>query len=71
MSFERHLTERLRKQGVSVGVAEAKQTNLRETLVGLVPFVLVLALWLLRIRRMQVPKLPPASAPPQNQPLGD
>lgn len=65
------LTERLRKQGVVVEVAENKHGNPQNVFVGLVPLLVIVVIWIFRIQAMRTRRRTPASAPPQNQPLGD
>lgn len=58
------LSERLRRQGVSLEVEEAKRTTWATPLIKLAPFLVILAIWIFRMKAMQARR---SSPPPQSQ----
>ncbi|MFZ0980562.1 MAG: ATP-dependent metallopeptidase FtsH/Yme1/Tma family protein [Candidatus Acidiferrales bacterium] len=71
------LTDQLRKQGVPVDVSEDNSVSWPRLLVNISPFLIILALWILMIRRRwrgtrsgQNPPAAPTTSIPTNRPLG-
>ena len=71
------LTDQLRKQGVPVEVSEDNSVSWPRLLVNILPFLIILALWILMIRRRwrgtrsgQNPPANPTTSIPTNRPLG-
>jgi cell division protease FtsH len=71
------LTERLRKQGVPVEVSEDNRVSFPRLLVNMLPFLLILGLWIFMIRRRwrgarpgQNPPAASTTSIPTNRPLG-
>ncbi len=72
------LTDHLRKQGVAIEVSEESSASQRTFLVNMLPFLIILALWIVmfmvRSRRNRPPQNPSAAPPttliPTNRPLG-
>lgn len=72
------LTDQLRKQGVPVEVSEDNSVSWSRLLVNILPFLLILALWIFMIRRrwrgtksvQNPPATPTTSTIPTNRPLG-
>ena len=65
------LTERLRKQEVTVEVVELRDASPAKTFQLLAPFILILIAVAFVITKMRARQRPPGGPPPQNQPLGD
>jgi ATP-dependent Zn protease len=65
------LTDRLRKQGVVVDVAENRRGSPLNVFVGLLPLLLIVVIWIFRIQAMRARQRPPSGPPAKNQPLGD
>jgi ATP-dependent Zn protease len=72
------LTEQLRKQGVTIEVAEQKKVDGLTTAINFVPFFVILAIWIYMVKRRwsgsqpNRPSTPATSTPttPTNRPLG-
>ncbi len=72
------LTDRLRKQGVPVEVSEDNSVSWPRLLVNILPFLIILALWIFMIRRrwrgtrsgQNPPATPTTPTIPTNRPLG-
>ena len=65
------LTERLRKQGASVEVAEEKEANWVTIVITLAPLVLILIFWFYMMKQRQARPDRPAGTPPSSGPIGD
>lgn len=65
------LTERLRKQGVSIEVAEKRHSNSTDLLTLLLPFTVFLVALILRMRWRRDQQRPPAGTQPSSGPIGD
>lgn len=68
----RDLTERLRKQGVPIEVAERRDAKSADLVSMFLPIILLVMVWVFTLKQQQrARQRPPADAPPQNRPLGD
>jgi cell division protease FtsH len=64
------LTERLRKQGTIVEVAELTHTSTSEMIINFLPIILIVGIWVYMMRRMQNRRSPPSQGGPANGALG-
>jgi cell division protease FtsH len=66
------LTERLRKQGVTIEVSGSPQSDWRSLALTVVPFVLFYCLWIFTIMQRRAKRVQPqsASSEPPGRPLG-
>ena len=70
------LTDQLRKQGVRIEVSEQKKISGLNVIVDLLPFFIILVLWIYLVRRKWVrsrqnsPTAPSTATIPTNRPLG-
>jgi cell division protease FtsH len=64
------LTERLRKQGTTVEVAETKNSNVSNTIINFSPIIIIIGIWIFMMRRMQNRKNPPPQGGPTSGALG-
>ena len=64
------LTERLRKQGTIVEVAELSHTSTSEIIINLSPIIVIVGIWIYMMRRMQNRRNPPSQGGPANGALG-
>jgi len=65
------LTERLRKQGVTIDVSEVRDSARRNLLLDLGPFIVIIFTWIALLMRRRKPRgVPPAPVNPENRPLG-
>ena len=64
------LTDRLRKQGASVEVAEVKEGNWVTLLINFSPILLIVGTWIFMMRRMQNRRNPPSPGTPATGALG-
>lgn len=64
------LTDRLRKQGATVEVAEVGDSNWIHLLINLSPILLIVGIWIFMMRRMRNRRVPPSPAGPPGGALG-
>jgi|HubBroStandDraft_1064217.scaffolds.fasta_scaffold50688_2 cell division protease FtsH len=64
------LTERLRKQGATVEVAEIKDTNLINTLINFSPILLIVGVWIFMMRQRSAMRKQPPADNPSSGPIG-
>jgi ATP-dependent Zn protease len=64
------LTERLRKQGATVEVAEIKDTNLVNTLINFSPILLIVGVWIFMMRQRSAMRKQPPPNNPSSGPIG-
>lgn len=67
------LTDRLRKQGVTVNVSESPNQTWRTYLANLAPLLVLVGFWIFMMQRMRARQIPPPNSPntttPSNTPL--
>jgi len=63
------LTERLRKQGVSIDVSNASEPNWQNVALNLSPFVVILGLWFFMMRQRRIKRDQSMPGDPSNRPI--
>jgi cell division protease FtsH len=63
------LTERLRKQGVTITVSGATESNWVNVLINFSPIILIVGLWIFMMRQMRARRGQSAPGDPSNRPI--
>lgn len=64
------LTERLRKQGVTIVITDSSEPTWRSELINFSPIIFIVGIWIYMMRRMQNRRNPPSQGGPANGALG-
>ena len=63
------LTERLRKQGVVIGVSSSPESNWLTLVLNLAPLILIIGIWIFMMKQMRTRRDQSTSGDPSNRPI--